>query len=185
MTASPLHVSRLSLHYDTVEDRLVLMAVSDEEKAVALHLTRRLTARLINGISHLLERSSALAQRAPLDMRGDVILLEHQRALTRAETSVRPAGSGAVALGKARRSGGAKQAAVPARLVRAVNIATRPAAFDIVLNDQRAAAARFSASRAELHQLLEHLRRVSGSADWALSADAAWLRQESRELILN
>jgi len=75
---SPTH---LSLSYNIAEDRLIIIATGQNKARLALLLTRRLTERLINGLAALLEKSSVVAARAPAELRGDVVLLEHQVAL--------------------------------------------------------------------------------------------------------
>jgi len=183
---SPLKASRLALRYDMVEDRLVLLAISAADTAVALLLTRRLVARLLNGLSQVLEKSSPLAQRAPSEMRGDVILLEHQGALkgdgSRAAQEGDPSGS---AQKFTRKTDAAAHPQAPAQLVHTVSITTKPKLFEVVMKGPKEAIATFSVSRTKLHQFLNQLRNAADQADWQIELDAAWLTQESQEILLN
>ena len=72
-----MNISRLSLGYDTPEDRL-RMAVSDSGgRTLGLWLTRRLTMGVVTMMRGCLEGSSAVAGRTLPNLRGSVMAIEH------------------------------------------------------------------------------------------------------------
>jgi hypothetical protein len=173
----------MSFGYNEPEDRLVLLVASAAGEHVALLFTRRLTGRLINGLAAVLERSSAAAKQAPAGLRGDVVLLEHQGALSAAST---PDGTGE---GKSAEKGNASAdrvtKEVPVRLVASVSVTTKPDTFEFSISDAKEALATFAANRTEVHRLLDVLARQVKSANWNLQPVATWLEPGQTSVVLN
>jgi len=164
----PTHIS---LGYSQSEDRLVLW-IGSGEGAPTLHLTRRLTGMLLNGLAGILARSSAMAAQAPADLRDEVVMMEHQGATT--------------AAGPVPADPASLPPPAPPILVQTVNITTHTTSFSLVLRtgeDTEVASLRLS--RAELHRVIELLRRQSDVAGWALPVDAGWLAPVSGQVTVN
>lgn len=163
--------TQISVGYSQVEDRLVLW-IGSGEGAPTLHLTRRLTGMLINGLAGILARSSATAAQAPADMRDDVVMMEHQGAMTT---------SGPVPADPA-----SLPPPAPPILVQTVNITTHTTSFSLIFRSgQEVEVATVRLSRTELHRVIELLRRQSDVAGWALPVDAAWLAPGAAQVTVN
>jgi len=159
---------------------------SDESgKQLTLLLTRRLTGRLINGFASLLEKSSIKVAKAPAEMRNDVVLLEHQWALTKARKT----------------KGGEKSAEAPAvqprvrtksapgsflgTLVTGVNVTTYSSHFGVIVKNGSDIVLDFTATRSELHRILDMLRTKANQADWGITLSATWLEPASPRVVMN
>ena len=173
----------LSFAYSKEEDRLAL-TIHREDARLSLLLTRRLTLLLVNGLAHILEKSSTLAGRIPAEFRDDIILLEHQQAVqARMEGAVRP------------RNGEPLPAQAPSNrqpagelrpsLVSGVNITTRSNDFIIVFKGKMGSLAQIEVSRSELHCILEIFKRRAEAASWGLAIQASWLEREQSEVAIN
>ncbi|SFV26767.1 hypothetical protein SAMN05216456_0105 [Devosia crocina] len=161
--------TQLTLGYSQAEDRLVLWLGEGTE---ALHLTRRLTGLLINGLAGVLARSSATAAQAPADLRNDVVGMERQGAI--AAAAVSPAAPTAL------------PPPGPAHLIEAVDIATLPTTFRLAFRTPAALTVGVLVlSRAEMHQVVDLLRRQSELAQWALPVTAPWLNDTHGALVVN
>lgn len=173
------HAVRLTLLFLESEDRLLLLAANGNGAQEGLVLTRRLTARLINGLAALLERSNVAASTAPEDLKNDIVLMEHQGALAGTEAaSSETAGKAAVMPENS-------MARIPQRLVNTVNIKTNPADFHIVLQAPGGVPVATAMNRLDLHRLVELLKRKSETAGWNLQIDAAWLGDDHAEFTIN
>lgn len=177
----PIAAKSMSFTHSESEDRLVLLVEGEAGARLALMFTRRLTERLMNGLASIIERSSVAANHAPADMRGDVILLEHQGAVSAATGPTGSDGSS-----KADPSGGEGMTGeVPARLVTSVTVNTQPENFDFVIRDGEIALARFQVNRTELHRILDILGRQAKAAAWNLRTEAGWLEPGQTSFLLN
>lgn len=173
----------LSFAYSSEEDRLGL-TIHREDATRRLLLTRRLTSLLVNGLAHILEKSSALAGKIPAEFREDMILLEHHKAIQpRMKGAVRP------------RNGDSLPAQVQPHhqppgelqpsLVSGVNITTRPNGFILVFKGKMGPLAQIEVSRPELHRILEMFKRRAEAASWGLTIQACWLEREQSEVAIN
>lgn len=156
---------QISLGYSSREDRMVMWLGTGEE-AKTLFVTRRLCALLINGLAGVLVRSSPVAAQAPASLRDDVVLMEHQGAM--AAASVGPADADKL-------PSLASGAAAP-MLVETVNITVTPADFRLVFRPSpQGDGPQIALSRADLHRVLEMLKRQSELAEWSLPPAPNWL----------
>ena len=172
---APPAIGQVSLGYSSKEDRLVLW-LGRGDGAAALFLTRRLCALLINGLAGILERSSSVAAQAPAAMRDDIVLMEHQGAM--AAASVRPASPDSLP---------PVTAAGPApMLVETVNITTTPGAFRLVFRPSPdGAGPELALSRADLHLVLDMLKRQTELAEWNLPLAPGWLTTAAGQVTIN
>jgi len=174
----PIVAHSLSFAYNESEDRLVLLTTSAAGENLALLFTRRLTNRLINGLAGILEKSSAAVSQAPAAMRDDVIMLEHHGAVSTL-TDQAPAEPSAVPAPPP------SSVQAPVHLVTSVDVKTTPAHFEVVLKNTEQPLALFTASRAEIHRIVDVLGRHARDADWAIKPEAAWLELGQTSVTLN
>jgi hypothetical protein len=155
----------------------MLLVIDQEGQEVLLMLTRRLVARLINGIAGILERSSVAASRAPSDVRGDVVMLEHRGVLA--------GGSAKEDTRSPRRQPQASTGRKKPAIVTSINIKIGRRNFEIVLNDARQQVASISVVRPDMHRILNLLRDEAEKADWEIRVETGWLKSETSTLVLN
>jgi hypothetical protein len=170
---------QLTFGFNETEDRLVLIARDGHDKAVAFALTRRLTGRLINGLATVLERSNTFASTAPAEMRDDIILMEHQGALS-GTGEEQPDTSGAWSSGE-----GTLRLNAPAHLVTKIDIKTAPTDFQILLHTNDGVQIGTKLNRVDLHRVVEVIKRKAEAADWNIQIGALWLEADQTDLVLN
>jgi hypothetical protein len=139
---------------------------------LALALTRRLTGGLINGLCVILERSSIAVSKAPADLRDDVILLEHQGAISAQNTPQSPA----------------PRPQVPrdsARLVTHIEITKTPTEFLVAFRDPKGTLVQSKLTRTGLHRMLDVISHHAEAAGWNISIDASWLEPGQKTIVFN
>jgi hypothetical protein len=168
---------QLSFGYSQAEDRLVMIMQSGG-KLSNLLFTRRLTALLINGLADILVRSSAMASRAPEALREDIVLMEHQSVMQQAQAATTvPAPPPQAPID-------AREIAAPI-LIQTINIATHPNHFVLEFKPEQGPAVIAALNRADLHRVLEVLKRRADEANWNLPVGAAWLSATPAAVTLN
>lgn len=169
--------------YSQGQDRIMLTGYGTNEGMVTCQgwLTRLLTGRLLVAISSVIERSSRLVQNAPLEMKAALIQFEHQGSVQARQLPQSAVREGASAAPPA----SVRAISRPAELITQVRITTQLTSFELVLLGRRGPIFAFSASRMELHQLLDQLRRTAEKAGWNLQVDAAWMNESGRDIVLN
>jgi hypothetical protein len=180
----PFQAKSLTFAYSLPEDRLVLLVVGAKGEKIALLVTRRLTGRLINGLAGILEKSSPAVSRAPAEMREDVVLLEHQEAVS-GRTSQEPSASAATADSPEEAGQGAPSAQIKSALLTAIDVSTKPTHFELALKSGDSIVAGFNATRHELHRTLSMLKTKAQEADWNLSLEASWLGSDQSMMVIN
>lgn len=172
----PITAASLALAHSEAEDRLSLVAADAHGTRLHVALTRRLTDRLINGLAHLLEQSSAIASQAPAEMRDDIILMEHQSALFgQADSPQQPAVAPA-----------ADAVPPPApQLVNGVDVTVTPTTFEIQLRAGEARLVHLSLNRLQVHQLVETLSQRAEVAGWNIALGAAWMEPGQTKIVFN
>lgn len=158
--ASP---AMISFGYSAVEDRIVAVIARDNSGATML-LTRRLVREAIPSLWRFLERSSPLAQRAPVAMRAEVLQTEHQGAVAKLATG---RGLPPPAAAVARQS--------PARLVVRLDVVPDGEAYVLAFADAGGGQVRVRLAWQDLHRLVGALHRQAASARWDLAAGAPWV----------
>jgi hypothetical protein len=173
----PIKATSLTFTFNETEDRLVVLASNSAGAKIGLLLTRRMTGRLINGLAGILEKSSLTASHAPAEMRGDVVLLEHQGAIS---------DTGAHERIKSAPDIDALQVAQQTVHIESIDVSVKLTHFEIVLQDGRLQSiVDLAVGRAELHRVLALLKHKSGEADWNIRIDAGWLEPGQTSLTLN
>lgn len=176
MTSVPVMASSISLVYIEAQDRLALFVSAASGEQLALMVTRRLAARLVNGLAGLLERTSAAALEAPAEARGDVVMFEHQGAVAAVQAAPRqapPAGSAAV------------DHQVASILMDSVDVTTHRDSFVLLLKSGEQALASLQVSRSDLHRIVAVLRRKCEEAEWNLPIETTWLDLATGSMTLN
>ena len=178
----PIKATSLTFSYSEAEDRLVVLASNPTGAKIGLLLTRRLTGRLINGLAGILEKSSVAASHAPAEMRDDVVLLEHQGAIsdkgTQEQTKSAP-DTDAPPLTQ-------QPVQIQTVHIQSIDVSVKPTLFEIVLKDGRLQPiVALDIGRAELHRVLALLTRKAEEADWDIRIEAGWLEPGQTSLTLN
>lgn len=181
-----LQIATVTISASLPEDRLVLLcrARPDQQGGAAsmiMLLTRRLTARLLPRLSGLLERTSAVAQRAPADMRAEIILMERQIALAQQPPA------GAPQEGDAAGHAPAGQVSADAIiLLSRIDLQVQPSLFSITFFDAaNQCRAAMDCSREDLHRLLDAINRATIQAEWGINIDASWIGQGESKLVIS
>lgn len=179
----PIKATSLTFSYSEPEDRLVVLASAPAGAKIGLLLTRRMIGRLINGLAGILEKSSVAASHAPAEMRDDVVLLEHQGAISGGSTHQEPVKPASAAAAPQ-----AVQQSIQIQTVhiQSIDISVKPTLFEIVLKDGRLQPiVAIDIGRAELHRVLDMLTRKAEEADWDIRIEAGWLEPGQTSLTLN
>lgn len=180
----PLQAHTLSFSYSEVEDRLLLCVDSREGQRLTILATRRLTARLLNALASLVERSSLVARQAPSPLRDDVVLFEHQGALQGGRQAAAAPPSPALSSPAPPPT---PLPLLPPALLAAVEVRTKPSHFSLTFRDSQRALATCDVTRAELHRLIQALLTKVADADWGIRVEASWLGagQQQQSALVN
>lgn len=166
-TASAIPHTRyaVTVRYDAPEDRLLVYCGDVAGHFGLLHLTRRITGSLLQGMMRLLSSGGPQLVRVPAGLQQDVLHFEHQSALAQAVIS-QPA-----------------QASIPDKLpqitilVTTVNVSQTPERTYIVswVGAQNQSI-NMTMSRLDLHCLTHVLQQHAQAAGWDLRALPRWMQ---------
>lgn len=173
---SPTGRYSLSFTYDPRADRILLTVMvgsGEEQRRRLLLMTRRLTGRLVDGLAQLLEKTSPVAAQAPAEVRDDIILFEHQDAVTSGGDD-QPGGGREAARTLSPGTNPNAGANAAAALLDTVDVTVKPTRFDLTFKAGQDTLS-ISVGRAELHRLVEVLSRQAAHAAWNLAPETAWL----------
>jgi hypothetical protein len=168
----PIKATSLTFTFNEAEDRLVVLASNPAGAQIGLLLTRPMTGRLINGLAGILEKSRLTASHAPAEMRDDVVLLDHQGAMSGGSYQQQ-----AMSVPDADAPQADPQ---PVQIqtvhIQSIYVSVKPTHFEIVLQDGRfQPVVAVDVGRAELHRVLALLTRKAEEADWDIRIEAKWL----------
>lgn len=150
---------------------------------IGLLLTRRMVGRLINGLAGILHKSSLTAIHAPAEMRNDVILLEHQGAISNTGSQHEPVDTDP---DKDSQQVAQQSIQIQTVLIQRIDISVKPKLFEIVLKDGKfQPIVAIDIGRIELHRVLDTLTRKAEEADWDIRIEAKWLEPGQTSLTLN
>lgn len=154
MTAMRAIVS-LTFVYDPREDRIAAAVNPGRPDPWSCWLTRRIALALLARMPDFLEGTSALAKRAPAEMRGEFTAFEREAAIakTQGAMSVTPPEI-------------LKSSASAAELIDRVSIAPQGDNFRLELYGVSGDGAAAGLSRAELQRILQMLQGVVVKAGW-------------------
>ena len=182
----PVKATSLTFKYSEAEDRLIVLASEPAGTKIGLLLTRRMIGRLINGLAGILEKSSLAASHAPAEMRDDVVLLEHQGAISNRGA----ASQGQPTLGSNPAKSPAQAAQEPVQVqsvhIQSIDISVKPTHFELLLKDGKLQPiVAMNIGRPELHRVLDMLTRKAEEADWNIRIEAKWLEPGQTSVSLN
>ena len=156
----------IRIGYIEIEDRVLAEFINADRKVTYL-ITRRMMRRVINGIAQLLARSSRAMARAPIDVKAEVLILEHQSAVQATAASADSPGP----------QPAAEPPGPPPELLSKIDIETHQRLFRLTFTSHGATAQKLDLSRSELHRLLASLHKLAHSAAWNLEDEVDWLKE--------
>lgn len=178
-----LHATSLTIGFNETEDRIVAVCRDPHGGGVILLFTRRLVRRLLPALTALLEHSSKAASKAPIDLRSEVILMEHQAALfagkpatAGGQTTDSPATAAPHGVSDARPS--------PVNLhntlvvVSKIDVTTHETHFSLIFQDTDGPQLSMNFDRSDLHRWVDLLLRTANAADWGIDLKAGWVAQQ-------
>jgi hypothetical protein len=145
----------ITFMYGTREDRVLAAVNSGKPEAWSCWLTRRLALVLLERAGNLLASTSALAQRAPADIRGELVAFERDAAI--AETAKAMSHTTTDIL---------KSSGAAAELVERLTISSQGDNFRVELRGETGGGAAGMVLRAELQRILQMLQIEVSKADW-------------------
>lgn len=141
--------------YAPKEDRILAVANVGTPGAWSCWLTRRWVLQLLERGAEILARTSSLAQRAPVDIRGAVVAFERDSAIAATAKAISPTPPGVVAASE-----------TVAELVERLTIASQGENFRVELRGERGGAVTGVVQRAELQRILQMLQTEVVKANW-------------------
>jgi len=141
--------------YKTREDRVLAAVNSGKPEAWSCWLTRRLVLALLERVTNLLANTSSLAQRAPADIRGELVAFEREAAIAQTDKAMTHTPAEDL-----------KTSGAVTELVERVTISSQKDTFQLELRGEAGGGAAASVSRAELQRILQMLQTEAGKADW-------------------
>ena len=141
--------------YDTREDRILAAINAGHPEAWSCWLTRRLALALLDRAAEYLSSTSALAQRAPADLRGEFVAFEREAAIAKTATAMSNTPADVL-----------KSSATVAELVERLTISNQGDRFRLELHGQSGGGAAGAPTRAELQRILQMLQAEVAKSSW-------------------
>lgn len=145
--------------YAMREDRILAAINPGRPEAWSCWLTRRIVLALLERVAEILANTSALAQRAPAEIRGELVAFEREAAM--AKTAPRMSQTPADAL---------NASASAAELVERLSITNQGDNFRVELHGVRGGGAAGVLARAGLQRILQMLQDEVTKAGWLATA---------------
>lgn len=165
--STPLQVASISVRFDAVRDRLVLIARGGEGE-LALQLTRRLSFVLISGLGKLIQQTQADPRvvAAPA-VQSELLSMKHANALS----DIRQA--------QADKPAPPVPSSLPSRLLTQIDIAANPKGRTLTMRDSAGPVAAFSLDDRQLHWFVGRLVHHAKAAGWGNAIPVPqWLEQD-------
>jgi hypothetical protein len=141
--------------YDTREDRILTAVNAGHPEAWSCWLTRRLTLALLERAAEYLSSTSALAQRAPADFRGEFVAFERDAAIAKTADAMSNTPTDVL-----------KSSATGAELAERLTISNQGDRFRLELHGQSGEGAAGAPTRAEFQRILQMLQAEVAKAGW-------------------
>jgi hypothetical protein len=141
--------------YDTPEDRILTAVNAGQPEAWSCWLTRRLALALLERATEYLSSTSALAQRAPADFRGEFVAFERDAAIAKTAGAMSNAPADVL-----------KSSATGAELAERLIISNQGDRFRLELHGQSGGGAVGALTRAEFQRILQMLQAEVAKAGW-------------------
>jgi len=167
-----LQAAQLSFGYSEAEDRISLRVLAPEGRILNILLTRRITRRLLAGLTDILARSSPILGRVSTDDRIEVMVLEHLGALSTLKPPSTTEGVPTPSVSQP-----SPMAEMESVLATRVHVQTLSDRFVLQLEATDGPRAEARLSRSEFHRLLSALDQYAERAEWNLKAETGWLSQ--------
>ena len=148
-------LTTLAFVYAMREDRILAAINPGRPEAWSCWLTRRIVLALLERLAEIFANTSALAQRAPAEIRSEVVAFEHQAAM--AKTAQRMTQTPAEAL---------NASAAAAELVERLSITNQGDSFRLELHGVSGGGAAGVLARAGLQRVLQMLQDEVAKAGW-------------------
>jgi hypothetical protein len=145
----------VTFRYDTREDRVLAAINVGKPEAWSGWLTRRLALELLNRTENLVVRTSDLAQRAPANIRGELVAFERDAAMDKTAQSMSQ--TPGVVL---------KASKTTAELVDRVTIGKQGNNFRVELHGEQGGGAAAALLRVDLQRILQMLQVEIGKSGW-------------------
>jgi len=155
-------IASITFVYEPREDRIAAAVNPGRPDAWSCWLTRRVALALLERMPDFLEGTSALAKRAPAEMRGEFTAFEREAAIAKTQRAMSVTPPEIL-----------KTSAGAAELIDRVSIAPHGDNFRLELYGMSGEGAAAGLSRAELQRILQMLRGVVAKAGWAAAAAKA------------
>jgi hypothetical protein len=141
--------------YRPREDRILAAINAGKPGAWSCWLPRRLVLVMLERAGELLASSSALAQRAPADVRGELIAFERDAAIANTAKAMSQTPSAVL-----------KTSETTAELVERLTISSQGDNFRMELQGERGGVAAGLVARHDLQRILQMLQTEVAKADW-------------------
>jgi hypothetical protein len=141
--------------YDTREDRILAAINAGHPAAWPCWLSRRLALALLDRAAEYLLSTSALAQRAPADFRGEFVAFERDAAIANTADAMSNTPTDVL-----------KSSATRAELAERVTISNQGNRFRLELRGQSGGGAVGVPTRAEIQRILQMLQAEVAKAGW-------------------
>lgn len=156
---TPIH--NITFSFNEAEDRITLRCTLNDDTAIALLLTRRLTGPLLEKLAKMLLKTSDMAATLPTKLREEVIMMEHAHALARIAALATEAGAPAA---------DGNQAEPAAHLLTRIDFQPHPESCTLLFfcNGSDTALTAIAFNRVQLHWFVDTLDRFAQRADWEI-----------------
>jgi len=145
----------VTFSYDTREDRILAAINFGRPEAWSCWLTRRLLLALLGRAPEFIASTSALAQRAPADIRGELVAFERQAAIVTTAKAMTPTPPDVL-----------KTSTATAELAKQLTISSQGNGFRMELQGGSGGAAAATLARAELQRIIQMLEAEAAKAGW-------------------
>jgi hypothetical protein len=145
----------VTFSYDAREDRILASINLGHSEAWSCWLTRRLVLALLERAPKFIVSTSALAQRAPADVRGEVVAFERDAAIAKTAKAMIPTPTDVL-----------KRSTATAELAKQLRISIQGNRFQMVLQGESGGEAVGMLARAELQRIFRMLEAEVTKAGW-------------------
>ncbi|MGH6726389.1 MAG: hypothetical protein ACREB8_07585 [Pseudolabrys sp.] len=156
--------------YGVREDRILAAVNAGRPDAWSCWLTRRIVLALLDRVAQLLANTSAMAQRAPAEVRREVAAFEHDAAMMKTAERMTKTPAGAL-----------QASASAAELVDKLTIANQGDNFRVELHGAAGGRAVGVLARAGLQRVLQMLQNEVTKSDWLAMPAKPQLAQDNVE----
>ncbi|MFO1162426.1 MAG: hypothetical protein U1E60_26565 [Reyranellaceae bacterium] len=155
-------INAIALAYDAAQDRILAVVNPGGLTSWSYWLTRRLVVQVLGRLPEALEKTSRVAQQAPVEYRGELAAFEREAAIASTAPAMTKTDNGVL-----------KMNATTAELAVTVSLEDHRGSFRFVLIGERGGQAVGAMSRPDLQRIIHMLEREVAKADWIANATPA------------